>query len=218
MEYVMLVPGLAIALAVFLIYRSKAELAYEKGEKAQEAKIAALTERLQNREIQIAELKSVLDRAAQQTSVFQSELQSVAGQRAAAEEKASRVPQLELQLKAKEEQLQHSFNENSGLKARLSAMATQLHEERKATDEKLAILDAAHAKLSDAFKSLSAEALNTNNKAFIDLAKASLEKFQEGAKGDLALRQQAINEMVKPMRDSLEKVDSKDPGVGKDSP
>src|SRR5207237_6801127 len=34
-------------------------------------------------------------------------------------------------------------------------------------------------------------------------------KFQEGAKSELEKRQQAITEMVKPMRESLEKVDAK---------
>jgi DNA recombination protein RmuC len=41
------------------------------------------------------------------------------------------------------------------------------------------------------------------------LAKLTLEKFQEGAKGDLEKRQQAIHELVKPLKDSLEKVDGK---------
>ncbi|HTB80022.1 MAG TPA: DNA recombination protein RmuC [Opitutaceae bacterium] len=67
----------------------------------------------------------------------------------------------------------------------------------------------AHTRLSNEFKALSAEALKSNNESFLKLAQATLEKFQEGAKGDLASRQQAIDSLVKPLRESLEKVDGK---------
>lgn len=209
MEYMMLVPGMLIAVLIWLISRSRTEVVSERGKRELATEVAALTERLQNRELQVAELRSDLERAIRQTSLLQTELQTTSEKRATAEEKASRIPEIEMQLNAKEDQLQHAFQENSAYKAKISALTTQLHEDRKATEEKLAILDAAQVKLSAAFKSLSAEALNSNNKAFLDLAKASLEKFQEGAKGDLALRQQAIDQLVKPVKESLEKVDSK---------
>ena len=38
------------------------------------------------------------------------------------------------------------------------------------------------------FKALSAEALQHNNESFLKLAQATLEKYQDGAKGDLAAR------------------------------
>ena len=60
-----------------------------------------------------------------------------------------------------------------------------------------------------AFKALSADALARNNQAFLDLARATLAQTQEAARGDLELRQQAIVELVAPVRDSLDKVDSK---------
>ena len=72
-----------------------------------------------------------------------------------------------------------------------------------------AALDDARQKLADTFKALSAEALQSNNQAFLDLAKATLERTQETARGDLELRQQAIADLVRPVRESLEKVDSK---------
>src|ERR1035438_6257406 len=70
-------------------------------------------------------------------------------------------------------------------------------------------LDDARQKLADTFKALSADALQSNNQAFLDLAKATLERTQETARGDLDLRQQAIADLVRPVRESLEKVDSK---------
>jgi DNA recombination protein RmuC len=70
-------------------------------------------------------------------------------------------------------------------------------------------LDDARQKLADTFKALSAEALQTNNQAFLDLAKATLERTQETARGDLELRQQAIADLVRPVRESLEKVGAK---------
>ena len=62
--------------------------------------------------------------------------------------------------------------------------------------------------LTTTFRALSAEALQSNNQAFLDLARATLEKTQETARGELEKRQQAIAELVKPVRESLEQVDS----------
>ena len=82
-------------------------------------------------------------------------------------------------------------------------------EERRSAGEKLRLIEEAKGNLSDAFQALSAEALRQNNQSFLDLAKTALEKFQDGARGDLDKRQHAIGEMVRPVRESLEKVDLK---------
>ena len=50
---------------------------------------------------------------------------------------------------------------------------------------------------------------STNNQSFLQLATASLEKFQERAQGDLEARQKAVDALVQPIRESLEKVDGK---------
>jgi len=98
---------------------------------------------------------------------------------------------------------------NTELTAELSSVKTQLDEERKATEEKLKLLKGARTELSDAFNALSAEALKSNNQTFLQLAKTSLERFQENAKGDLERRQKAVEQMVKPIVESLTKVDGK---------
>ena len=78
----------------------------------------------------------------------------------------------------------------------------------------MALLEDSRQQLSDAFKALSADALARNSQSFLELAGATLAKTQETARGDLELRQQAIADMVAPVRESLEKVDSQDPGTG----
>lgn len=130
------------------------------------------------------------------------------GYRAAAEEKNSRIPRLELELDVRGQRMDALREENGALKVEISEQRTLLEEERKAAEAKLALLDDAQRQLSDAFKALSAEALRNNNQSFLELAKENLEKFQENAKGDLQTRQQAIGELVKPLKESLEKVNA----------
>ena len=84
-----------------------------------------------------------------------------------------------------------------------------LAEQQKQAQEKLALLDDAKRQLADAFKALAADALKSSNTSFLELAKTQLEKFQESARGDLEKRQTAIDELVKPVKESLGKVDAK---------
>jgi DNA recombination protein RmuC len=90
-----------------------------------------------------------------------------------------------------------------------SALRERLDAERATTAEKLAMLDAAQNKLSDAFRALSADALNRNNETFLELARNTLTQQQQLAKGDLEQRAQAIDQLVQPLRESLDKVDGR---------
>ena len=100
-------------------------------------------------------------------------------------------------------------DEITSLREAQSGLKTVIDKERTAAEEKLGLLNEAQHKLSDAFKALSADALKSNNQSFIELAKARLEKFQQAARSDLSTRQEAIGELVKPLKESLEKVDGK---------
>lgn len=121
----------------------------------------------------------------------------------------AQIDDLRLQVARRDVELKESHAAVSRLQVSVAEMETRLQDERMGAAEKLAVLNEAQSKLSDAFQALSAQALQSNNQAFLDLAKATLEKFQEGARGDLELRRRAIDEMVRPMRESLEKVDHK---------
>jgi DNA recombination protein RmuC len=119
------------------------------------------------------------------------------------------VARLEASLAGAAAEVGRLREQRGGLQVEVARLATTVEKERQATAEKLAVLDAAQQKLSDAFKALSAEALKSNNASFLQLAKETLERFQEGARGDLDRRQQAIGELVKPLSESLQKVDQK---------
>lgn len=99
--------------------------------------------------------------------------------------------------------------EKAALAARIAGLESQGASEREAAQKNLDILNDAQARLSDAFKALSREALDTNNRMFLDLARATLDRYQEGARGDLDLRRQAVDQLVAPMKESLAGVDAK---------
>jgi DNA recombination protein RmuC len=60
---------------------------------------------------------------------------------------------------------------------------------------------------------LAAEALKSNNESFLDLAKPVLEQSHQLSQADLDKRQQAINQLVTPVKASLDKVDEKIRGL-----
>ena len=93
------------------------------------------------------------------------------------------------------------------LKTKMATLETTVAMERKAIEEKVALLNQMEAQLRESFQALSAEALKSNNQAFLHLAQSTLEKFQSEAKGDLELRQQAVENLVAPIGESLKKVD-----------
>ena len=63
--------------------------------------------------------------------------------------------------------------------------------------------------LADRFSAISSAALRQNNESFLQLARESLRTFQERAQGDLDQRTRAVEQLVKPIQDSLGKVDTK---------
>ncbi len=93
--------------------------------------------------------------------------------------------------------------------ATLRSQLLELAQRSAAFEERARMMGDTKQALENAFKSLSADALKDNNAAFLNLAKASLGEFQQVAKGDLEKRQQAIDALVGPVKESLEKVDQK---------
>lgn len=109
-------------------------------------------------------------------------------------------------LAEREAQLARQQAEATELKARLAELDARFAQERAAAAEKMKLLEEARAQLTESFKALSAEALARNNQSFLDLAKQSLAAQQEAARGELEARRQAVDALIKPLHEALEKL------------
>jgi DNA recombination protein RmuC len=83
---------------------------------------------------------------------------------------------------------------------RLTELETTLNLERMQASERL-------AEMEKTFAVLSAQALQTNNQAFLQLAQETLQRFQVQAKGDLEQKEKAVEDLVKPVREALERAE-----------
>jgi DNA recombination protein RmuC len=195
--------------AVWSILQAKIQAAHDKAKADVVSERTSIVERMQAKDQQIEELKHSLSESGAVIERCHTEMKTEIAKCSKAETTAARIPELQNQLSLKDEQLQKIQLESSDLKAKISELEARSAEERRSAQEKLDLLNQAQQKLADAFKALSADALKSNNQSFMELATAQLEKFQATAQGDLTLRQQTIDELVKPLKVSLEKVDGK---------
>jgi DNA recombination protein RmuC len=126
---------------------------------------------------------------------------------------------LEERLKSRDEELARASAEVERLAAELEGHRTRLaeldaevvrYQERlDAEKDTVKRLGEAEERLREQFEAISSRVLRNNNESFLTLAKESLGKFQEGAQADLDKRQKAVDQLVKPISEALQKVDSK---------
>ena len=88
-----------------------------------------------------------------------------------------------------------------------SRLRTELEKDRAVHAERLKAYDDAEGKLREAFQALSADALKTNNEAFLSLAETRLREARTQAAGDIDARKKAIADLLAPMAKTLEQVD-----------
>lgn len=72
-------------------------------------------------------------------------------------------------------------------------------------EKNMKFMEQAQGKLVTTFQALSGEALKSNNKAFIELAKESLGIVMSDAKGEFNKKEEAIKNIVKPLEEALKK-------------
>jgi len=96
------------------------------------------------------------------------------------------------------QRVKHLLTENQEL-----TMTLRL--ERQSNEQLDELLDQARYQLADTFSQLSTDALNRNNEQFLQLAEENLKRHQSEAKAELNTREQAIEQLVKPISDALNK-------------
>ena len=82
-----------------------------------------------------------------------------------------------------------------------------LEKDRAVHAERLRVYQEAEATFREAFQSLSAEALDTNNRRFLDLADARLREARTATTTDIDTRKKAIEDLLAPLQKTLEQVD-----------
>ncbi|HZP02503.1 MAG TPA: DNA recombination protein RmuC [Terriglobia bacterium] len=85
------------------------------------------------------------------------------------------------------------------------AAETRLTEAQANLEEQKKLFDDARQKLAETFQALSAEALKSNNQAFVALARSTFETIQAQAQGELESRRKAIDALVVPLKESLDR-------------
>jgi DNA recombination protein RmuC len=87
--------------------------------------------------------------------------------------------------------------------ARLSA---ELAHRERIIPEKLALLEAMQQQLRDSFEALAASALTSSSRQFLELADQKIANVHRAAAADLGTRQQALDALVSPIRETLTQV------------
>jgi len=99
-------------------------------------------------------------------------------------------------------------NELATVQRERERLATVVEKEREAAAAHRQLVAQTETTLRETFALASQQALKSNSEAFLDLAKVTFGELHQRATTDLSHRQQAIDELVKPVHEGLAKVES----------
>ena len=102
--------------------------------------------------------------------------------------------------------LEHEIRTRADAESQLGRLEARIASEQARATEAQALLEKTETRLKDTFHTLSGQALAQTSAQFMQLAEARFAQLQDKATGDLATRQQAIDQLVGPMREQLEKM------------
>lgn len=149
---------------------------------------------------------AVLYANAKRQSVRMAELETELRQ---ASEERARLAERSARVDAMEQECERLRSEVSQLQTERARLAAEGEKDRESAAQKILLLEQAETRLKEAFDSLSSSALERSTKNLLELAKATLERQQAEAKGELEKRQVAVESLVRPIRESLDKFDGR---------
>ena len=91
------------------------------------------------------------------------------------------------------------------LRNRYTLLESELDQERRRSAEKQAAFEQMDIQLRNTFNAMATEALNSNTEQFLRLARENLGQFHIKAEGELEKREKAVENLVKPIREALER-------------
>ncbi len=118
-----------------------------------------------------------------------------------------RIDQLDAELSARDEQLQTRTDEALDLSIANARLKERLNQQQLLFEQQTHIIEQAQQQLSTAFKALSADALAQNSRSFVTMAQETFSRFEQHSVTQLQQRQEAVDALIKPIRQSLDKVD-----------
>ncbi|MCX8501550.1 MAG: DNA recombination protein RmuC [Alphaproteobacteria bacterium] len=123
-------------------------------------------------------------------------------------ERNRELAEVKLELQKEKNNSQSLLTLLSEQRAKVAGLEARSAAEARASEEKLKLLMEAQESLKTQFAELSRQALSQNSDSFLKLAQSNLEKFQQAAQGDLDKRGVAISNLIKPIQDTLSKVET----------
>ena len=94
----------------------------------------------------------------------------------------------------------------AALRADQARLSTELAHRERIIPEKLALLDAMQQQVRDSFEALAASALTSSTRQFLELADQKIANVHRTAAADLGARQQALDALISPIRETLSQV------------
>lgn len=195
--------------AGYIAMRLRAQVAYERGRNESAAEISALKERLTGRDQQFNEARARADAGAETVARLEGELRQETDRRTVAEARLVLLPKYEAELEARGNKIGEQQRELTQLHVAVSELNARLEESKKTAEDKVNAIQALQARVAESFQSMSAEALMSNNRAFLELAGDALSRLQDSAKGDLDHRQTQFGSIMEPLKSSLDRVDAR---------
>ena len=169
--------------------------------------IASISEKVQLQMDENLALKATIANLQSELGTLRNDLLETSQKNAMAAGRLDRLQAVEGSLQEKEHKIDALHATISDLREHQAELEANLDNQRKAFEEKTALLQDLRNGLTETHKTISADALKNNNQAFIDLAQATFSKYMESTRTDFNARDKAVKETIEPLKDALDRYD-----------
>jgi DNA recombination protein RmuC len=171
-----------------------------RGARLAQSDLAALKERVTSAEARANEAVANSSTLATQLETERRTTVTLRTNLSTAESVNTRIPNLEAEIS-------RLRADNDAVRQSEASIRATLVAEKTAAEEKLQVFRTAEEQMKNTFAALSSAALNSNSDNFLRLGNELLSKYAEGASKDFEARHKAIDDLVKPVGTTLQKME-----------